>query len=169
MPRDPQADLAGAEAWLATVWERFPPLHPPVRVTWARNGLMAIHERLEHLKADSVHWDQLLSESGSHGAIARGWVRLTTEQYEDAWGAQVSTGRGTRMVSQGMAWEERRVSYQTGLIDQVSWVRRWTKVAEEVEAVASEARNRHFSNRAERTDLHTQSRLISVAMELGEL
>lgn len=132
---------------------------------------MAVFERLEVLKDESHHWDALMAEAASFLAVAKGWGMETRWSVEDATTAAMGEGnrRAAGLVSQGMAWEERRMTYQTSAIDQVIWARRWEKATEQASAVMDEARNRHFSNRAERNDLHAQTRLIQVGIEVGEI
>lgn len=161
---DPEAE---ALEFLAVA--ALPQLDIAAVVSWHRQGMVAVHTRLETLKVASAQLTYLAEMVATHqGRIRRRLIDLRAEE-DDAIGGPDFASRVSSMTTRGLAWDERRIQHQTRAIAEVIRRRQAEKILLELDDLADRCRMRSFHIRDERNDLRTQVRAIDIGLQIGEL
>ena len=167
---DPAEALVAVERFLTEFWDRLDSCAPgaPAEVHWQRDGLAVVASRLELLKQKDAALDSLATEFHRIRSMVTRYLRALRGREDD----QLREGlqsRVTRLVGQGMAWEERRIAHETQVLDTAIWRRRFEDADAELRDVGDGLGVRMERVKSERFALQAQTRLINLGMEIGEI
>lgn len=150
----------------ATFWDQLNASSgPPASVHYQRDGLAQVFARLEVLKRENHALGMLYENLLKTRNYARTWRNDLRGSKDDA----LDVGSVPSLVNRGLAYDERRVAHDSAAIDIVVPLRRMENLCEELYGQELAIKNRLDQVRSERMDLQAQTRLINVAIEVGEL
>lgn len=153
--------------WIAAEYAQ-PPLTYTGRIEWQREGLRAVHERMEDLKL--AHAGLVVRAEGAERwlATARA-MRIELRGVKDDLTAEGLEAIVSTQAARGLAADERRIAHDTRTIAYTIRLRRLERFIELAEGQARSLRSALYAVRDERSDLRSQLRAIDLGVEIGEL
>lgn len=165
---DPQALLNELQQYRLGLDVRLLPFASGERVTFGKQGIRALHERLEELKVQALSVTWLIEEGQRLLGRAHRAQRYWSAQMDDTIGEGLES-RVSSMVNRGMASEERRIGHELRALLQRTWRNTFAEEVDELDGIVRALQARAYAVKDERADIRSQFRAIDVTLEIGEV